>query len=399
MAKTFDDIFSEDEFGLLDVKPKNSFVKTEEDRLIDSFNEINDFVDKNKREPSNSTMSEYGLMSRLKAIRDNEKHKVILKPFDIHNLLGKVELPEISLDDIINQDELGLLDDDTDLSIHVFKHTPKLEDRAKTDFVAQRKPMSEKEFSKYEKMFQQVHRELKEGKRKLVEFKNAEDNLIEGNFYLVDGILAYLKVSDAEKVLKENKSGDRIRLEGRTVTIFENGTVSNMLFRSLGKAILKNGKMITEPSEKSENDLFKNAGLISEDDIQSGWIYVLRSKSKNTEISEIKNLYKIGFSTVKVEDRIKNASKEATYLFADVEIIGKWSCFNLNTHNFENLIHRFFANSCLNIDIYNDKKQRITPREWFVVPLHVINEVIELIISGGIINYTYDSKSQKLRLK
>lgn len=399
MAKTFDDIFNEDEFGLLDVKPKSSSVKTEEDRLIDSFNEINAFVEKNKREPSKTSMSEYGLLSRLKAIRDNEKHKVILKPFDVHNLLGEVELPKISLDDIINQDELGLLEDDADLSIHEFKHTPKLEDRAKTDFVAQRKPMSEKEFSKYEKMFHQVHRELKEGKRKLVEFKNAEDNLIEGNFYLVDGVLAYLEVSDAEKVLKENKSGDRVRLDGRTVTIFENATISNMLFRSLGKAILKNGKMITEPIEKSEKDLFKNAGLVAEEDVKSGWIYVLKSKSKNPKISEIENLYKIGFSTIKVEDRIKNAAKEATYLFADVEIVGKWSCYNLNTQNFENLIHRFFGNTCLNIDIYNDKKQRITPREWFVVPLPIINEVIELIISGGIINYTYDIVSQRLMLK
>lgn len=130
--------------------------------------------------------------------------------------------------------------------------------------MAQRKPMSDKEFEKYETMFRQVHKELKEGKRRLAEFNNTETNLIEGKFYLVDGLLAYLEVSKAEKILKENTSGDRVRLEGRTVTIFENGTKSNMLFRSLGKAILKNGKLITDTAENIEDELWKNAGIVSE---------------------------------------------------------------------------------------------------------------------------------------
>ncbi|UOE40326.1 GIY-YIG nuclease family protein [Chryseobacterium suipulveris] len=399
MKLSLDDIFNSDEFGLLDIKPKASAVKTEEDRLLDSFQEINSFFEKNNREPSTNSMSEYGLKSRLKSIRTNEKHKITLKPFDKHNLLGEVKMPEISVVDILNDDEFGLLDTDADLSIHTFKHTPKQEERAKTDFLAQRKPMSEKEFAKYEKMFQQVHRELREGKRKLLPGNAEEENLKEGNFYLIDGILAYLEVSDAERVLKENKSGDRVRLEGRTVTIFENATISNMLIRSLGKAVLKNGKLITEPTEKTEEDLFKNAGLVSEEDVKSGWIYILKSKSKNPKISQIKDLYKIGFSTTNVEDRIKNASKEATYLFDDVEIVDKYICYNLNTQNFENLIHRFFGNCCLNIDIYNDKKQRLTPREWFVVPLSIINEVINLIISGGIVNYSYDVEQKKLVYK
>ena len=399
MAKTLDDIFNNDEFGLLDVKPKTNVVKSDEDRLIDSFQEINAFYEKNKREPSSTSMSEYGLLSRLKSIRGNEKHKISCKPFDKFNLLGHVDIPRPTLEEILDDDDLGLLNLDADLSIHNFKHTPKLDDRAKTDFVAQRKPMSEKEFAKYETMFQQVHKELREGKRKLLPFNDAEKNLIEGNFYVVDGMLAFLEVSGAEKVLKENKSGDRVRLEGRTVTVFENGTMSNLLFRSLGKAILKNGNMVTNTDDQTENDLFVNAGMVSEGDIQSGWIYVLKSKSKNPKLSELKDLYKIGFSKTRVQDRVKNAAKEATYLFADVEVIATYKCYNLNTHNFETLIHRFFGSSCLNIDIYNDKKQRITPREWFVVPLPVINEVIELIISGGILNFRYDLESRKLVLK
>ncbi|SIT96760.1 MULTISPECIES: GIY-YIG nuclease family protein [Chryseobacterium group] len=221
--------------------------------------------------------------------------------------------------------------------------------------------MSDKEFEKYETMFRQVHKELKEGKRRLAEFNNTETNLIEGKFYLVDGLLAYLEVSKAEKILKENTSGDRVRLEGRTVTIFENGTKSNMLFRSLGKAILKNGKLITDTAENIEDELWKNAGIVSEEDVKSGWIYILKSKSRNSEISSLKDLYKIGFSTSNVSDRIKNASKEATYLFADVDMVATYKCYNLNTQNFESLLHRFFGECCLNVDVYNAKNKESPP--------------------------------------
>ena len=167
MAKkklTIDEIFDDDDFGLLDSKAKTSTVKTDEDRLIDSFEEINAFFDKNKREPNKSSMSEYGLMAKLKNFRENEAQKKILKPFDRHNFLGYVEMEKQTIDDILNDDDLGLLDADKDLDIFKFKHTPRLEERAEADFVAQRKPLKEKEFEKYEAMFQKVHKEIKEGK-------------------------------------------------------------------------------------------------------------------------------------------------------------------------------------------------------------------------------------------
>ncbi|WP_281226174.1 GIY-YIG nuclease family protein [Flavobacterium aquiphilum] len=399
MAKSLDDIFNDDDFGLLESKEKQHFVRTDEDRLIDSFEEINMFFEKNKREPSTSSMSEYSLCSRLKEFRNNEQKKAILKAFDRFNLLGAFELKMGSIDDILNDDTFGLLEDEGDTSIFEFKYTPKGPSRANADYIAQRKSMNEREFKKYELMFQQVHKDLKEGKRKLLDFTNAEDNLIEGNFYLVDGILAYLEVSNAEKILKENKSGDRIRLEGRTVTVFENGTVSNMLFRSLGKAIQKNGKIITNRNEDMYNQLQQNFGAVGEEDIQSGWIYVLKSKSENPEIKKIEHLYKIGFSKNPIKERIKNASNEATYLFADVEIVASYNCYSLNVQAFESLLHRFFAEVCLNIDLYHKSGNRFIPREWFKVPLIVIDEVIELILNQNIVNYKYDFRKAKIILK
>ncbi|MEI6865977.1 GIY-YIG nuclease family protein [Flavicella sp.] len=403
MAKkkpTLDDIFNDDTFGLLDSKVKTSTVKTDEDRLVDSFEEINTFFDKNNREPNKSSMSEYGLMAKLKNFREKESQKKTLKPFDRHNLLGFVEMEKPTIDAILNEDDdLGLLDLDNDLDIFKFKHTPKPEDRAESDFVARRKAMKEKDFAKYETMFQKVHKEIKEGKRKVLPFKNIEKNLHIGDYYLMDGILLYLESANLKQEEWEQKSGNRMRIEGRTRTIFENGTYSNMLYRSLGKQIQKSGKLITNTYEKLEQELFVNTGLVKEEDLQTGWVYVLKSKSTNSKISNIKDLYKIGFASTSVDDRIKNAKNEATYLFADVKKVATYKVYNRNADKLESLLHRFFAKACLDIDLFNEKGQRLNPREWFVVPFGVIEEVIELILNENIVNYKYDTVNKRIILK
>lgn len=194
-------------------------------------------------------------------------------------------------------------------------------------------------------------------------------------------------------------SGDRVRKDGRTRIIFENGTMSNMLYRSLDKALLhrdNDGKIVSHTDEEIEKELFDNVNSVSEEDLETGWIYILKSKSTHKDIEPLTNLHKIGYSTIPVPERIKNASKEATYLMADVEIVASYKTYNLNAQKFENLIHRFFAEVCLNIDIFDDKGRRITPREWFVVPLPIIDKVIQLILSGDIVNYKYNAEIEQL---
>jgi hypothetical protein len=401
MAKklTIDDIFNDDDFGLLDSKAKSSSVKSDEDRLIDSLEEINAFFDKNKREPNTSSMSEYGLMAKLKNFRENEAQKKILKPFDRHNLLGYVAMEKQTIDEILNDDDLGLLDGDKDLDIFKFKHTPRPEERAEVDFVAQRKPIKEKEFAKYETMFQKVHQEIKEGKRKFQEFKDVEKHLLEGQFYLLDGLLLLLEKVNWKRENNQLKESTSRRKDGRTRIVFENATLSNMLYRSLGKSLYNNGKMITNASEKIDNDLFVNTGLVQEEDVESGWIYILKSKSTNPKIKSIKDLYKVGFASNSVDERIKNAKNEATYLFADVQKVATYKVYNRNADKLESLIHRFFANACLDIDLYSEKGQRMNPREWFVVPFEVIEEAIQLILNENIVNYEYDHETKTNKLK
>lgn len=397
---TIDDIFADDEFGLLDSSSKVTRQKSADERLVDSFEEINQFIDKAGREPSTSSMSEYSLFARLKTFRQDDSMKRTLKEFDRHNLLGNVEIDELSIDDILNDEEdYGLLDTDKELSIFRLKNVPKDTDRAETDIVAQRKSMKEKDFLKYEAMFQQVHREIKAGKRKLLPIYDIEKKLIEGQFYVLNGVLLLLeKVEFGKRNVELSKETTR-RKDGRTMTIFENGTYSNMLYRSLGKQIQKNGKLITDIIENVERDFFKTSSQLNEEDSQTGWIYVVKSKSTNPSIANIKDLYKIGFSSTPVDNRISNAKNEATYLFADVRKVASYACYNINANKLEELLDRFFASACLNVDVFGPKGMRITPREWFVVPFSVIEEVIELILNGSIIHYKYDLETKTIVLK
>lgn len=396
---TLDDIFNDDDFGLLNSKAKSSSVKSADDRLIDSFEEINAFIDKNNREPTASSMSEYSLLARLKTFRQDEDKKKVLKPFDRHNLLGHVELESLSLDDVLSDDDFGLLDSDKDLSIFKLKNIPTAEDRAETESVSQRKPMSEKDFAPYEAMFQKVHREIKEGKRKILPFHSAEKNLHVGNFYIIEGVLLYLEDVIFERQESNLSKETSRRKDGRTLTIFENATYSDMLYRSLSKQIQKNGKLITTPEYGIESELFVDENLIQEEDFQTGWIYVLKSKSTNPQILSIKDLYKIGFSSHPIDERIKNAKDEATYLYADVIKVATYKCFNRNADKLELLLHRFFASACLNVDLYDERERRFSPREWFVVPFKVIEEAISLILSESIVNYRYDVGRQLIILK
>jgi hypothetical protein len=389
MAKkiTLDDIFDDDDFGILNTKAKTSNLKSDNERLIDSFREIVDFFEKYGRLPEEKNVTEFKLQARLKSLNNDENKKSILKPYDNHNLLNHPE--EIkSVSDIFDDDDLGLLDTDETLSIFNLKNVTSSKDREEADFVARRKPI--KDFEQYEKIFQKVHQELKEGKRKFVEFK--EDNLRENTFYVLDGILLYLEKADIEAKRKIVSSGVQTRKDGRTKTIFENGTESDMFYRSLYKALSANGMAITHNADNYNLDLAKNSNLLMEEDLETGWVYILKSKSQNPVIANIDNLYKIGFSKVEIKERIKNASKEPTYLMADVHVVSAYKCYNFDPHKFEQLLHRFFAKVCLDVDIHDDKGRRITPREWFIAPLNVIDEAIQLTLSGDIVNYEYDTK-------
>lgn len=382
------EIFENDPFGLLIVKPKKSATRTSDERLAASFDEINDFIENNEREPKPdpTNISEYKLYSTLKGLRENEEKMMALEPQDKYGLLNTEKKEINSLDDILGDDSLDILGDDAE-GLFTFKHTPKDYERAKAAFVGKR--FKCKDFDKYEKLFKEVQDDLASGKRKLVDFKLS--NLKDGNYYVHNGILFLL-----EKIYKrENKSDLKdTHKDGRTRCVFENGTESNILFRTVGKNLSKNGKMVTQNVDRVIEEFTETFSGITNEDKETGHIYVLTSQSKKEEIASLENLYKIGYSSTSVQERIKNAENEPTYLIAPVKIESSWMCYNMNAQKFESLIHRFFGHTCLEIDVFDNNGIRHTPREWFIVPLNAIEQAITLIISGEIVNYRYDEEAE-----
>ncbi|WP_462133614.1 GIY-YIG nuclease family protein [Peptostreptococcus stomatis] len=382
MSNKFDDIFSHDPLGLLNVQSaeKTPERTSSEKRLIKSFEEINQFYEENNREPKiGSNIGEFMLASRLQGIRNNPSKVKMLLPFDFYNLLKDDESKSITVEDILGDDPMNLLITNEDDSIFNIKHI-KTVDRIRPDYVARRKKCAD--FENYEALFQAVHDDLKNGRRKLVEFK--EENLEEGKFFVLRGVLLFLEKSDHKESVFKFESGTRIRNEGRTRCVFDNGTESTMLFRSLYKALLQDGFEVSDYQE------MVSERTIDDTDKQNGYIYVLSSLSTNPQIMKTKDLYKIGCCSGAVSDRIKNASLEPTYLLSDVKIVLTARCYNINVFQLEGAIHDFFSKSNVSFEVIDKIGNIHHPKEWFVAPLPIIEEAINLIINDDISNYEYN---------
>ena len=403
--KELESILENDPLGLLDIKQKKSNAITADERLIESFKEINDYMEQHGKEPSASReIQERRLFSRLKGLREDPEKAMALKDHDSFNLLGDITVSEPpeppdpskikTIDDILEDDALGLLDgiggsdlveeSDTEEDIFNLKNIPKTIE--KPDYVAKRKQC--KDFEKFEPLFKQMHSELASKTKKMRPFKS-ERQIKPSTFFILQGMMVYV-VTMGEMELRNFGN-----FNARLYCVFENGTESHMLLRSLAAALWKddNSKQVVA---SDDIDMFDESGEIAIGDKPTGFIYILRSLSEDPNIKQIENLYKIGFSSQPVEKRIRRAAQDPTYLMADVTPLMEFKTYNLNPQKLEKLLHRFFAKCCLNLDVFDNDGNRHTPREWFITPLAVIETAIQLLITGEIVNYKYDSHKQEI---
>lgn len=373
-------VLEDDPFGLLVYKPKVSTHRDEPKMVIENFSLIVDFYEQNLREPSKQKeRAERTLAVILQSIKEDKYQRDLVKDLDKYNLLGD----EIDIDKIesFEDDPFGLLQSDAE-DIFVLKNVTK--EIEKPDYVASRKMC--KDFKEYEELFKSCHEDLRNKTRTLQEFRG-ERFIKQGVFFVTGGIVGYVAKVDKFKKQKNRKNA-------RLKCIFENGTESDLLLRSLAALIYKDGKIISQLNEEIEESLNQVS-----DDILSGYIYVLKSKSSDEIIRNIENLYKIGYATTKVNERVKNAKNEPTYLMADVEEVAIFKCYNLNAQKLEYLLHKFFGKSCLNIKIVGNDGEFHTPREWFIAPLEVIQKAITLIVNEEIVHYFYDEERQEIALR
>lgn len=367
---------------------------TSSDRLIAGFQEICEYVETHRCPPTEETDSR--LYHRLKGILNNESKMERCRPFDTFELLPTSQTDVVSepecdykpkkltveeeLEKIMNDTLFEDIENESDLGLFDIPEymRQRLETRKRTEYVGKHRECED--FKKYVDGFKEVQEGLKSGKYRLVKF--SVKHLKVGNYFVEDGMIGYLAAFDDEGV---NRHGDR---DGRTRVIYENGSESDIKYKTITKNLSVTGYSVIDCSDMTDEQ-FGQSFTLNDKDVESGTIYVLRSKSSRPEIAAIKDLYKIGFTVTSVESRIANAKNEPTYLCADVEVVATWKVYNVKSSTFEALIHKLFAPVQLQVTV--DGHQ---PKEWFVVPFKIIEQAIVGIIKGE--PMMYDPQLQQL---
>lgn len=370
------ELFEGPDSGLFKPAPKKHVI-TKDERLVGSFEQINDFVRKNGRIPIEQAddISEAMFGHMLNTIRVDKKKVEALTDYDEFGLLESEKAPG-SLEELFAEDS-DLFKGSGDI-FDVQKLPRQGIANKNTGETANRKPVED--FSIYRPLFEEKQAGLASGKYKLIKFTKQEE-VVEGGYYITGGQMCYVESIGKEKMTFG-------RMKARLRVIFENGTESNIYLRTLSSQLYNDDGFIaiSANSKKAEDD--KKA---------VGHIYILRSKSEDTSVQDIANFYKIGMTEDTVENRIANAKKDPTYLMAPVEIVETYKVTgDYNTQKVEALIHRFFADAKVVLIITDKDGKEYTPDEWYSVPIGVIREAIDLLNTGDIINFVYDNERQKI---
>lgn len=387
--------FTEDDDALLaalevEVEEKPVAARTpREERIIAGFEEIQRFFDEHGRAPRHGEdldIFERLYAVRLDKIREQPECRDLVASLDHQGLLEPAGLEHADaegLDDEALLAELGIEAEAP--AITELKHVRSVAEKKAAEEIASREKCVD--FDRFKPIFEQVQRELDSGIRETRPFEMKAE-IQPGRFFIVGGQKAYVaEMGD----LTRTEHG---RTDARLRVIFDNGTESDMLMRSLQRALNKDeaGRRITDPTA---GPLFADAA--GEGDEASGTIYVLRSKSDLPLVVEHRNLvHKIGVTNLPVEKRVAGARLQPTFLMADVEIVSTYDLFNINRTRLENLIHRVFDAARLDIEVRDRFGNPVVPREWFLVPLAVIDEAVARIKDGTIKNYTYDPAHARL---
>lgn len=380
-----------EELGVDIIPSKKGIYSAREERIIAGFEEIQRYVEQNGHQPSHGEdrdIFERLYATRLDRIRSLDECRSLVARLDYQGLLAAANCVSEPLKQYKNDEELlaelGVAPP-KESDVTFLKHVkPRAEVKAAEE-IATRIPCID--FDKFKPIFDAVQQELKSGVRITRPFKdNAE--IEQGNLFILSGQKVYVAEVGEEFVPDHGRPDCRLRV------IYDNGTESDLLMRSLQRALNKdeNGRRITE---KDFGPLFSS--VTDGEDTESGTIYVLRSKSDHPTVQENRNIiHKIGVTGGSVKTRIFNAKLDPTFLMSDVEIVATYKLYNISRAKLENILHRFFDSTRLDIQITDRFGNPVIPREWFLVPLFIVDEVVEKIKEGTLSKYRYDAKKVKL---
>lgn len=381
------------ELGLeADMKPPPARTPQEE-RIIAGFEDIRRFVEQTGRMPSKAEgndIFERIYATRLEQIRHQQECRALLADLDPQGLLEAApDQHTDSLSDDALLAELGV-DVCADTDVTHLRHVKSQAEKKAAEDIANRTICAD--FDRFKPVFDAVRQGLNSGMRDTRKFRKdagfLKTDIKKGQFFILGGQIAYIAEVGNFFAAPNGQTDARLRV------IYDNGTESDLLLRSMQRALYKDAasRVISEPDA---GPLF--SGTIAQEDMSSGTIYVLRSKSDDPRLKQHRDiLHKIGVTGENVEKRIAHAARDATFLLADVEIVATYELFNINRTRLENLIHKFFEPARLDLQIKDRFGQPVTPREWFLVPRFAINDAVGKIKDGTIGDYFYDPKKAAL---
>jgi hypothetical protein len=378
---TNEDIELLDELGVETASEADDATSPREQRIIAGFEEIVRFVSEHGRLPErseNRDIFERLYAVRLDSIRKSPECRDVLKHFDTNGLLDAGQAVDEELDDVTLLASLGG-EESPGGSITKLVHVRSQEDIRAAEEIAQRNPCVD--FEKFKPVFEAVQRDLGSGERVTIKYRD-DAEVAKRDLFVLDG----QKVLVAE--LGDWFVPDHGRKDRRIRVIYDNGTESELLVRSLQRALNKD-KASRRIISGTQYHLFSDKE--EEGDTETGYIYVLRSKSEHPFISEHRSVvHKIGVTGGDIQSRIANARKDPTYLLADVEVVASFKLANINRKRLEALLHKFFSEARLDLELKDRFGVEVEPREWFLVPLPAIERAIEKLKDGAIANYRYD---------
>lgn len=382
----------------VEVAPLKAATRTpREERIIAGFEDILRFHQAHGRPPLHGGGRD--IFERLYAVRLDQLRKLpeaqtLLAGLDGPGLLSHKEAPTADVDGL---DEDALLaelgvgvnegDKPADQSdITVLRHVRSSIEKRAAEEIANRTPCVD--FDKFQPLFEQVERDMKSGLRKTLRF-GRDASIATGDFFILSGQLAYVAEMGEQYRTPNSETNARLRV------VFSNGTESDLLLRSLQRALYKDDTGRRLSPLPHQGPLFGDAP--EPEDIETGTIYVLRSLSNHPFVAAHRELiHKIGVTGGKVEARIAGAQKDVTYLLAEVEVVAEYKLHNVNRIRLENIFHRLFGAAQLDLTIEDRFGHPVKPREWFLVPLHAIDQAVQRIRDGSITEMVYDPKTALL---
>ncbi len=393
---TDDDILAE--LGV-DLAPKKVRARTpREERIIAGFEDIVRFREEHGRVPQHGEgrdIFERLYAVRLDRLRSQQDCRDLLADMDVHGLLdGATNTDAIDdLDDIALLAELGIEPEATN-DITQLRNVRSNADRKAAEEVASAKRCED--FATFKPLFDQVQADLEAGVRTTRPFVRdlgmSKADIKQGEFFIVGGQVAYV-ASMGEPIEAPNGETD-----ARLRVVYSNGTESDLLLRSLQRALYKDegGRRITEPTA---GPLFEEKVPAQEepDLLSTGTLYVLRSRSTHPTIAAHRDLiHKIGITGGPVEARIAGAADDATYLLAEVDVVATYKLYDVHRTRLEALIHRVLNKVRFDAEIPDRFGKPVRPREWFLVPLPIIDEIVARIADGTLAGMIYDPQSVAL---